>query len=94
MPYNRNKNLNFSYGIRVKYKEEFIQYMKSKNIEVQQNFNNESNDSLYPLYNIYNNQTVFLPVGWWLSPDEIKHIVHSINTFCIRVPLEYNNCVY
>lgn len=95
MPYNKNKNLNFSYGIRVKFKDEFIQYMKSKNIEVKQTVHDPfSYDPTFPLCNIYNNQTVFLPVGWWLSSDEIKHIVHSINTFCVRVPLEYDNCVY
>uniref|UniRef100_A0A6C0J7V1 DegT/DnrJ/EryC1/StrS aminotransferase family protein n=1 Tax=viral metagenome TaxID=1070528 RepID=A0A6C0J7V1_9ZZZZ len=93
MPYNKNKNLNFSYGIRVKFKDEFIHYMKSKNIEVKQTVH-DSSSSVYPLYNIYNNQTVFLPVGWWLTSDEIKHIVHSINTFYVRFPLEYNNCVY
>lgn len=71
-------------------KNEFIEYMKNKNIVTSQvHARNDKHsclqNALYKeelkILDILEAQIVSIPVGWWISTDELKYIVDTIKNF-------------
>lgn len=67
-------------------KQEFISYMTGKNIEVSPVHNRNDNYTIFKKYktNLPNLDKFFdrqlaIPVGWWLSDDDVEYIIKSIN---------------
>lgn len=76
------------YTIFVKDKARFIDYMKEKNIMVSQVHQRNDIHTCFEKYksSLVNldkveQEIVCIPVGWWLTEEDKKHIVDSINAF-------------
>lgn len=90
MPYSSSeiKSANWLFTIRIKEKREFIKYMSENNIMVSQVHNrNDIHSSVInykthlPNLDILENEIVCIPVGWWLSKEELQQVVKTINAF-------------
>ena len=91
--FNDNKKSNPSYWIYTlkilhNRKNEFIQFMKHKNIVVSQvHARNDTHSCVkefkwcLPRLDILENEIVSIPVGWWLTTDNLKYIVDCIKEF-------------
>ena len=87
---NNNNKCNSAYWlytIRVlnNKKQEFMNNMKKSEIVTSQVHNRNDKNScveefqeLLPNLDLFENEIVCIPVGWWLSPIEIQHIVDTI----------------
>jgi len=76
------------YTIRVKEKDRFIQYMLDNNIVTSQvHKRNDGHSCLaqfaskLPKLDWFEKEMVCIPIGWWVSEDNIKHIVACVNKF-------------
>ena len=76
------------YSILVEDREGFVSYMKSKNIAADRvHVRNDQysvfggKDKNLKNLEIFDNQLVNIPVGWWLTSDNIEYIVKTINSY-------------
>jgi dTDP-4-amino-4,6-dideoxygalactose transaminase len=76
------------YTIRVKNKTDFIKKMNDSGIMTSQVHNRNDINSCVkqfreelPNLNILENELVCIPVGWWLTKDNLEYIVKSILTY-------------
>lgn len=74
------------YTILVDKKPEFISYMTSKNIEVSPVHNRNDNYTIFKEYKThlpnlddFFSKQIAIPVGWWLTQEEIEYIVKVLN---------------
>jgi dTDP-4-amino-4,6-dideoxygalactose transaminase len=74
------------YTVLVDDKPGFIKYMTDNNIEVSPVHNRNDNYTIFskfktPLPNLdsFFDKQLAIPVGWWLTQEELKHIVKVIN---------------
>jgi dTDP-4-amino-4,6-dideoxygalactose transaminase len=74
------------YTILVENKPEFIKYMTDNNVEVSPVHNRNDNYTIFAKYKTalpnldkFFSQQLAIPVGWWLTQDEVNHIVKVIN---------------
>ena len=90
---NSTYNINYKssfwlYTILVENKFEFIKYMKEKNIMVSQIHQRNDVHTCFQQFKTYlpnldyiEQHLVCIPVGWWLTENNRKHIVKSIKKF-------------
>lgn len=83
-----SKSANWLFTIFVKDKDGFIQYLNSNNITCSQvHKRNDINSTVkqyacsLPNLDKIEKQFVCIPVGWWLTKDDLNHIVNTINMF-------------
>jgi dTDP-4-amino-4,6-dideoxygalactose transaminase len=76
------------YSMRVKFKDEFIQYMETKGITTSQvHKRNDGHSCLskfattLPLLDEFEKELVCIPIGWWITEEQQKYIVTSVNEF-------------
>lgn len=84
------KSAYWLYSIRILHnkKNEFMEFMKEKNIMTSQVHNrndinscvNDFKESL-PCLDILEKELVCIPVGWWLTKDDLNHIISSIHSW-------------
>ena len=74
------------YTILVDNKLEFMTYMAENNIEVSPVHNRNDNYSIFknsktnlPNLDLFFSKQLAIPVGWWLTTDDVRYIVETIN---------------
>lgn len=74
------------FTILVDNKPDFITYMANKNIEVSPVHNRNDNYTIFKKYKTdlpnldkFFSKQIAIPVGWWLSQEEVDYIVKAIN---------------
>ncbi len=84
-PYDESSS-HWIYTVLVDDKPGFIDYMTKKGIEVSPVHNRNDNYSIFAKYktDLPNLDSFFskqfaIPVGWWVTPEEINYIINSIN---------------
>lgn len=82
------ESANWLFTVRVQNKQNFIKYMSERNIMVSQVHNRNDINSCVSMYNeqlpnldILEQEIVCIPVGWWLSNDDISRIIESIRAY-------------
>lgn len=83
------KSAYWLYTILIEKKQEFIEFMKDKDIMVSQVHQRNDKHTVFNKY--YSNnlpnldelekKCICIPVGWWLSRDNLEYIVQSITEF-------------
>jgi len=89
MLYPKNtKSSSWIYSLLVDNREGFISYMKDNNISCDRvHVRNDQysvfggKDKSLKNLNIFDNQLVNIPVGWWLSKDDVRHITNAVNKY-------------
>lgn len=94
---NENDQFNSSYWIftiKVDNKEQFIQYMKYRNIQVSQVHNRNDGYTCLkefkqdlPLLDVLEKKIVCIPCGWWLTDEHTQQIINAIKEWDV-----YWNC--
>ena len=81
------------YTIKVSDKSHFIEYMKYKNIMASQVHNRNDNHPCVagfrrslPLLDELEKYIVAIPAGWWLTDDDVNHVISSIREWSIKAP--------
>lgn len=86
------KSAYWLYTILIENKLNFIEFMKSKNILVSQVHQRNDIHTVFndfpenlPNLDALEQKVICIPVGWWLSKDNLEHIVQSIKEFLSTV---------
>ena len=76
------------FTLRVSDKNRFVEHMKTRDITTSQVHNRNDINSCVeqfkeslPNLDNFEPELVCIPCGWWLSPTDVKHIIHSIREF-------------
>jgi dTDP-4-amino-4,6-dideoxygalactose transaminase len=77
------------YSMRVKCKDEFIQYMDTKGITSSQvHKRNDGHSCLaefasttLPILDEFEKELVCIPIGWWITKEQKEYIVKAVNDF-------------
>lgn len=84
------------YTIKVDNKEQFIQYMKYRGIQVSQVHNRNDGYTCLkefrqelPNLDELEKKIVCIPCGWWLSLENVDHIIHAVKEWDV-----YCNCKF
>lgn len=74
------------YTILVDNKDDFIKYMTENDIEVSPVHNRNDNYTIFEKYKTtlpnldsFFSKQIAIPVGWWLTQEQLEYIVHKIN---------------
>lgn len=86
LKYNKDRLSSYwLYTVRAKDRPRFMEYMKSKAITVSQvHVRNDGHTmcskfkTSLPGVDDFVSEQVSIPVGWWLTPDNLQHIINSI----------------
>jgi perosamine synthetase len=73
------------YTIRVKDRQKFMQYMKKAGITVSQVHARNDTHTMFKDFKVdlqgvdeFVSEQVSIPVGWWLTKDNLQHIIDTI----------------
>jgi dTDP-4-amino-4,6-dideoxygalactose transaminase len=76
------------YTMRVKNRLGFMEYMKKAGITVSKVHARNDKHTMFKEFRVdlpgvdeFNAEQVSIPVGWWLTPSEVKHIIDSVRKF-------------
>ncbi len=76
------------YTIRVKDRLRFMDFMKAKGVTVSQVHVRNDKYTMFrdfkvvlPNTDVFTHEQVSIPVGWWLTPRDVKHIIRSVEEF-------------
>lgn len=85
---NDRSSAHWLYTLRVKDRPKFMEHMKKAGITVSQVHARNDLHTMFkdfrtelPGVNEFNAEQVSIPVGWWLTPEDVKHIIDSVRKF-------------
>ncbi len=89
---NDRSSAHWLYTIRVENRRKFVEYMKEAGVTVSQVHARNDNHTMFkdfkselPGVDEFTSEQVSIPVGWWLTPEDLQHIINTILEYASTV---------